>query len=102
MIFNKIIWITVVVRQASIGRREPGICKGCPSIAHCHMKLDRVVGADLSRTPPIYRPSARFALSLLICEKSLSAFGGFHDTSLILLIFIISRNIRNGIFTNDE
>ena len=49
---------TVVFRQASIGGWKPDTREGCPYISFGHMKFDRVVGADLSRPPPIYRPSA--------------------------------------------
>src|SRR6516225_2994041 len=58
----------VVVCQASIGGWEQGIRKGCPYIFRRRMKLDRVVGADLSRALPIDRPSLAFSITHLICS----------------------------------
>jgi len=57
MVIHTITQTPVVVRQASLGR-GPGIRKGCPYISGRQIKLDRVVGTDVSRTPPIYRPSS--------------------------------------------
>jgi hypothetical protein len=88
MAFYKIQGISVVVRQTSIGSWEPGIRwhlpvlpttlarlalraqarrkeKGCPYISQCHMKLDGLVGTDVSCTSPIYRPSRAFPMKEL-------------------------------------
>src|SRR5439155_26369153 len=61
--------------QASISSWGPDIRKGCPSIAHCHIKLDGLVGADVSRTLPMYRPSLAFSdISLHYLNLTISLF----------------------------
>jgi len=52
------------------------------------------VGADLSRTPPIYRPLPAVPLSRLIYETSLSALGGCDDVRSKKLLCIISVEQR--------
>src|SRR2546422_8763834 len=47
------------------------------------------VGADLSCTPPIYRPPVDFPISRLFYEMPLSAFGGCPDTQMKTLKSII-------------
>jgi hypothetical protein len=52
------------------------------------------VGADLSRTPPIYRPSLVVPLSALFFETVLSAFAGFRTIQMKKLnINILSKKV---------
>jgi hypothetical protein len=46
-------------------------------LMHINKSLRPTVGADLSRTPPIYRPLPAVPLSRLIYETALSAFAGY-------------------------
>jgi hypothetical protein len=62
----------VLFRQASYDQKKcRGIPRGCPVHNH-RFKLDRVVGADLSRTSPIYR-LASFHHNTLFASKHWSS-----------------------------
>jgi hypothetical protein len=54
------------------------------------------VGADLSRTPPIYRPLPAIPLSRLIYETVLSAFAGCSALPLHVLTLIIGDGHDNA------
>jgi hypothetical protein len=58
------------------------------------MHFDKItrpsVGADLSRTPPIYRPSVDVPISRLFCENPLSALSGFPTIPMNKLNCIIA------------
>ena len=53
---------------------------------HIDTSLQPTVGADLSRTPPIYRPLLAVPVSRFIYETSLSALGGCDDVRINLLM----------------
>jgi hypothetical protein len=52
------------------------------------------VGADLSRTPPMYRPWVGVPHIRIFFETALSALRGFPAIQIEKLISIISFNIR--------
>ena len=60
-------WCGIPSGQYISNKRFSRKARGCKSTS---------VGADLSRPPPIYRPSLAVPLSALFCEKPLSAISG--------------------------
>jgi len=70
MAFNTINGISVVLRQTSCDRMK---CRDTPRgclVSNRRLKLDGLVGADLSRTSPMYRPSVGIPVSSLFCETA--------------------------------
>ena len=82
-----------------------------PPIITYHTKLRISVGADLSSTPPIHRPSVVFIISLLFCSSTLSALDWISLSPQMCankkIIAVLKNTVQNeryvsGIFDNKE
>src|SRR5205814_10387570 len=78
------------IEALSKGSRVPCDRHDGGETGRCPWWLNNTVGADLSRTSPIDRPSVHVPLSQLFCETSLSALAACPALPTILLTFIIA------------